>query len=111
MINISTNRKENKSISCSQEGKISEIEKFVEFWEGIWEQKERNSNMTWMVEVKQQLSQNVNVVNKLVVINEELMKVVAKRKNWTALGIEAYKTSGGRNLSQRKKLQKGHIRD
>ena len=33
--------------------------------------------MTWMVEVKQQLSQKVNVVNKLVVMNEELMKVVA----------------------------------
>ena len=43
----------------------------------LWEQKEKKPNMTWMVEVKQQLSQKVNVVNKLVVMNEELMKVVA----------------------------------
>lgn len=67
--------------------------------------------MTWMVEVKQQLNQKVNVVNKLVVMNKELMKVVARRKNRTILSIEAYKTSGGRNLGRRKKLRKEHIRD
>jgi len=31
------------------------MEKFVEFWGGIWEQNERTTNMLWMEEVKEEL--------------------------------------------------------
>ena len=47
----------------TREGRMPEIEKFVEFSGGIWEKNERTPNMPWMEEVKRLLSENVTVVN------------------------------------------------
>ena len=37
-----------RKIESSHEGQIPEIEKFVEFWGGIWEKEERTPEMPWM---------------------------------------------------------------
>ena len=42
------------------EGEMPEMEKFVEFWGGIWEREERTPNMPWMEEIRRQLNEKVN---------------------------------------------------
>ena len=72
----------------TREGRMPEIEKFVEFWGGIWEKNERTPNMSWMEEVKRLLSENVTVVNEFNINSEGLKKEISKRKSWTAPGID-----------------------
>ena len=43
----------------TQEGKVPEMEKLVDFWGGKWERKERTPHMPWMEEIGRQLHQNV----------------------------------------------------
>ena len=70
------------------EGEIPEMEKFVEFWGGIWEQNEPMPNMPWMEEVKAELSEKANIVSQFEITEEKLRKETSKRKNWTAPGID-----------------------
>ena len=70
------------------EGEMPEMEKFVEFWGGIWEQNEPTPNMPWMEEVKAELSKKANIVSQFEVTEEKLRKETSKRKNWTAPGID-----------------------
>ena len=44
----------------THEEKMPEMEKFVEFWGGIWEREERTPNMPWMEEIRRQLNEKVN---------------------------------------------------
>ena len=70
------------------EGEMPEMEKFVEFWGGIWEQNEPTPNMPWMEEVKTELSEKANIVSQFEITEEKLRKETSKRKNWTAPGID-----------------------
>ena len=70
------------------EGEMPEMEKFVEFWAGIWKQNEPTPNMPWMEEVKAELSEKVNIVSQFEITEEKLRKETSKRKNWTAPGID-----------------------
>ena len=70
------------------EGEMPEMEKFVEFWGGIWEQNEPTPNMPWMEEVKAELSEKANIVSQFEITEEKLRKETSKRKNWTAPGID-----------------------
>ena len=70
------------------EGKMPEMEKFVEFWGGIWEQNEPMPNMPWMEEVQAELSEKANIVSQFEITEEKLRKETSKRKNWTAPGID-----------------------
>ena len=72
----------------SQEGEMPEMEKFVEFWGGIWEQNEETPNMQWMEEVKKELNGKVDNVNQFEITEEKIKKETSKRKNWTAPGID-----------------------
>ena len=38
----------------AHEGEMPEMEKFVEFWGGIWEREERTPNMPWMEQIRRQ---------------------------------------------------------
>ena len=69
------------------EGEMPEMEKFVEFWGGIWEQNEPTPNMPWMEEVKAELSEKANIVSQFKITEEKLRKETSKRKNWTSPGI------------------------
>ena len=64
------------------------MDKFVDFWGGIWERKERTPYMPWMEEIGRQLHQKVNSVNDFTVTFDKVKKEVAKRKGWTAPGID-----------------------
>ena len=72
----------------AQEGSMPGMEKFVEFWGGIWERRERTPNMPWMEEVKKQLNEKVNIVQEFEIENKSLRKEIRKRKNWTAPRID-----------------------
>ena len=45
--------------STSHEGQIPEIEKFVEFWGGIWEKEKRTPEMPWMEKVREDLMRKI----------------------------------------------------
>ena len=70
------------------EGEMPEMEKFAEFWGGIWEQNEPTPNMPWMEEVKAELNQKANIVSEFGITEEKLRKETSKRKNWTAPGVD-----------------------
>ena len=46
-----------------REGEMPEMDKFVDFWGGIWERKERTPYMPWMEEIGRRLRQKINSVN------------------------------------------------
>ena len=66
---------------------MPEIEKFVEFWGGIWEREDRMPNMKWMEEIKSQLNEKVNQVKEFNITFEKVKKEVAKRKGWKIIRI------------------------
>ena len=72
----------------NRKGQMPEMGKFIEFWGGIWERRENTPHMPWMEEVKMQLNTKVTSVNDLNISLETVRKEVAKRKGWTALGID-----------------------
>ena len=91
-------------------GEMPEMEKFVEFWGGIWEQNEPTLNMPWMEEVKAELSEKANTVSQLEITEEKLRKETSKRKNWTAPGIDGIQITGGRSLHRHRKRWQNHSR-
>ena len=72
----------------NQKGQMPEMDKFIEFWGGIWERRENTSHMPWMEEVKMQLNTKVTSVNDFNISLGTVRKEVAKRKGWTAPGID-----------------------
>ena len=59
--------------------------------------------MPWMEEVKAEMGERANLVSELVVIYKNMKKEIAKRKNWTAPGIDGIQNFGGRNSNRRRK--------
>ena len=88
----------------NHEGEMPEMEKFVEFWGGIWEQNEPTPNMPWMEEVKAELSEKVNIVSQFEIIEEKLRKETSKRKNWTAPGIDGIQNYGWKKFTSAQKV-------
>ena len=72
----------------NRKGQMPEMDKFIEFWGGIWEGRENKPHMPWMEEVKMQLNAKVTSVNDFNISLERVRKEVAKRKGWTAPGID-----------------------
>ena len=64
------------------------MEEFVEFWRGIWEDEKKTPEQPWMKVVGQKLKEKVQDVNEFVITREDLAKVVKRRKNWSAPGID-----------------------
>lgn len=69
-------------------GEVPPMEKFVEFWGGIWEDEKKTPEQPWMKVVEQKLKEKVQDVKEFVVTREDLAKVVKRRKNWSAPGID-----------------------
>ena len=80
------------------EGEMPEMEKFVEFQGGIWEREERARNKPWMEEVRRQLNEKVNQVNEFNITFEKVKKEAAKRKGWTAPGLDGIQNYWWKNL-------------
>ena len=56
------------------EGEMSEMQRFVEFWGGIWEQNEPTPNMPWMEEVKAEVGERANLVSEFAITDENMKK-------------------------------------
>ena len=91
-------------------GEMPEMEKFVEFWGGIWEQNEPMPNMLWMEEVKAELSEKANIVSQFEITEEKLRKETSKRKNWTAPGIDGIQNYWWKSLHRHRKHWQNHSR-
>ena len=69
----------------TREGKMPEIEKFVEFWGGLWERNARTLNIPLMKEMRRLLGETV--INEFDIDTKKLKKEINKRKSWTVPGI------------------------
>ena len=69
-------------------GNVPEVEKFVEFWGGIWEQERTTKEQPWMLETEEQLKDKIQYVEEFKVIVDDISKVLKKRKNCTSPGVE-----------------------
>ena len=67
---------------------MQEMEKFIEFWEGIWGREERTPYIPWMEEIRRKLNAKVRQDNDFNITFEKVKKEVTKRKGWTAPGID-----------------------
>ena len=77
----------------AHEGEMPEMEKFVEFWGCIWErerERERGKNPIYAMDGrdKNAIDEKVSQVNEFNITFEKVKKEVAKRKGWTAPGID-----------------------
>ena len=79
-----------RSVGSSVEhtGTGPEMDKSTDFWGGIWEDDEKNAYQPWMIEVKQKIKQKVENVREFIVSKDKIARVIKKRKNWTAPGID-----------------------
>ena len=67
--------------STGNEGQIPKIEKFVEFWGGIWEKEERTPEMPWMEKVQEDLTRKIKKGNVFDITWKSLTKESNKNKN------------------------------
>ena len=86
-----------------REGEMPEMQRFVEFWGGIWEQNEPTPNMPWIEEVKAELGERTNLVSEFAITDENMNKEVAKRKNWAASGIDDIQNFWGKKFEPAQK--------
>lgn len=69
-------------------GRTPEIEKFVEFWGGIWEERRSTVVQPWMTEIEEKLKNKICSVEDFNIDENKLAGVLKKRKNWTAPGAD-----------------------
>ena len=64
------------------------MDKFTDFQSGIWEDDEKTAYQLWLIEVGQKIKQKVENVREFIVRKNDISRVIKKRKNWTAPGID-----------------------
>ena len=67
--------------------KVPRMEKFEEFWAGIWEDNTKTPKRKWMNTVAKKMGQKVANVQEFTITKKKLHQTVKKRKNWSAPGI------------------------
>ena len=67
-----------------RQGTVPDIEKFVDFWAGIWEDETSTPYRRWMTTVAEKIRAKVISVEELTITEEKLYKIIRKRKNWYA---------------------------
>ena len=85
---------------------MPEMEKFVEFWGGIWEQNEPTPNMPWIEEVKAELSEKANIVSQFEITEKKHQKERIGQPQESM----ASKITGGRSLHWHRKHWQNHSR-
>ena len=88
----------------AHEGEMLEMEKFVEFWGGIWEREGRTPSIPWMEEIRRQSNEKVNQVNVFSITFEKVKKEVAKRERWAAPGIDGIQNYWWKKLEPTQKV-------
>ena len=87
---------------------MPEMDKFVDFWDGIWERKEQTPYMPWMEEIGRKLHQKVNSVNDFTMTFDKVKEEVAKEKGGQPQELMAFRIIGGKSSSQLKKHSQEH---
>jgi len=78
--------------STEHTGQVPSMEKFTNFWGGIWEDDEKTIDRPWMEVIGNKIREKVHRVEEFKVSESDIEKIIKKRKNWTAPvdGIENY---------------------
>ena len=71
-----------------KEGKVPPMTSFVDFWAGIWEDESVTPNRQWMEQIKRKITSKITSVEEFEIDKKILEKVIKKRKNWSAPGID-----------------------
>ena len=74
--------------SYETEGVAPDIERFVDFWANIWEEDTKTPLRPWMQDIQEALQAKVVDVQEFEIEIGNLSKIIKKRKNWTAPGID-----------------------
>ena len=69
-------------------GEVPDMEKFEEFWGGIWEDETKAPNRKWMNTVAKKIREKVKNVQEFTITEKNFYDIVKKRKNWSAPGID-----------------------
>ena len=69
-------------------GEVLDMEKFEEFWGGIWEDETKTPNQKWMNTVAKKMREKVKNVQEFTITEKNFYDIVKKRKNWSAPGID-----------------------
>ena len=78
-----------KTLGMKQlKGKVPKIEKFEEFWAGIWEDDTKTPQRKWMNTIARKITEKVTNVQELVITEEIFYGTVKKWKDWSAPGID-----------------------
>ena len=71
-----------------QVGRVPSINKFTDFWAGIWEDDSKRLVTKWMKGIEKRLREKVKSTSEFKVTEKDLQDVAKKRKNWSGLGID-----------------------
>ena len=63
------------------EGKSPPMERFVDFWAGIWEKDKQTPEMPWMEKIKMEVQDKVHTVNEFTITKDNVAIEIKKRKN------------------------------
>ena len=69
-------------------GRVPSIDKFTDFWAGIWEDDNKTTVNKWMKEIEKRLREKIETISEFKVTEEDLQDVIKKSKNWSAPGID-----------------------
>ena len=71
-----------------QVGRVPSIDKFIDFWAGIWEDDSKTPVTKWMKGIEERLREKVKSISEFKVTEKDLQDVAKKRKNWSTPGID-----------------------
>ena len=71
-----------------QVGRVPSINKFTDFWAGIWEDDSKTPVTKWMKGIEKRLREKVKSTSGFKVTEKDLQHVAKKRKNWSAPSID-----------------------
>ena len=71
-----------------QVGRVPSINKFTDFWAGIWEDDSKTPVTKWMKGIEKRLREKVKSTSEFKVTEKGLQDVTKKKKNWSAPGID-----------------------
>ena len=71
-----------------QVGRVPSINKFTDFWTGIWEDDSKTPFTKWMKGIEKRLREKVKNTSEFKVTEKDLQDVAKKKKNWSAPSIE-----------------------
>ena len=87
-----------------QVGRVPSINKFTDFWAGIWEDDSKTPVTKWMRGIEKRLREKVKSTSEFKVTEKDLQDVAKKRKNWSAPGIDGITNYWWKTLTATRKL-------